>query len=252
MLFDTHTHMLDERYDEDRDSVMKELPQKNVCGIVENASDLETSYLAVEFANKYDFVYATVGLHPHSASEWDGNTKKELTELAKNKRVVAIGEIGLDYYYDHSERDVQREVFCEQMQLAKELDLPVVIHSREATKDVVSVLEQFPTVSGVIHCFSGSVETMEIMLNMGYYIAFGGSLTFKNAKKTVEVAKCVPSDKILIETDCPYLTPIPYRGKRNTPEYVSFVAQKLAEVRNVSVEEIEDMTLRNAKMVFGI
>jgi TatD DNase family protein len=193
-----------------------------------------------------------VGVHPHDAKTWDAYSGPQLKALAKEDKVVAVGEIGLDYHYDFSPRSVQADVFEKQMQLARELSLPVAIHSREATADTLAVLRQFPDVSGILHSFSGSVETMEILVDMGYYISFNGSVTFKNAKKPVEVAKHVPLERMLIETDCPYMTPVPYRGKRNDPGYVGLVAQKIAEVREMEVGEVEAATTANARKIYSI
>ncbi len=252
MFFDTHAHFLDERFDEDRDRLIKELPQKGIGAVVECSADLENAIRAAALAGEYHMLYAAVGVHPHSASEWDDNTGKTLRALLNQPKVVAVGEIGLDYHYDFSPRDVQKRVFRAQMALAEEAGYPVVIHSREATEDVMEILRAFPGVKGILHCYSGSVETMEVLVQMGYWIAFGGSLTFHNAKKTVEVAKCVPQERMLIETDSPYMTPVPFRGKRNTPEYVKIVAQKLAEVRGMQIEEVERITTRNAARAFAI
>lgn len=252
MLFDTHAHLLDEKFDEDRNGLILSLPEKDVGWYTECASDMDTSIRAAALAKQYHMVYAAVGVHPHSASEWDEHSYGELKVLAKEEKVVGIGEIGLDYHYDFSPRDAQKQVFARQMELAQDVSLPVIIHSREATQDVMDILRKFPKVSGVLHSFSGSVETMREVLDMGYYISLSGVVTFKNAKKTVEVAAEVPLDRLLIETDSPYMTPVPHRGKRNDPSYVKHTARKIAEIRGMEPEELEEATTENAKAFFRI
>lgn len=252
MLFDTHVHLLDERFDEDRERVIGELGQKGVGQVVESSSDLADSIRAAALAKEHHIVHAAVGLHPHSASEWDDGTETALRALLKEPKVVAVGEIGLDYHYDFSPREVQREVFEKQIRLALDADMPIVVHSREATADTMEILRKYPGVRGELHCFSGSAETAKELVKMGYYIAFGGALTFKNARKTLEAAAAVPLDRLLVETDCPYMTPVPFRGKRNEPAYVKLVAEKLAEVKGVPYEEIVRVTMENGKRFFGI
>ena len=252
MLFDTHVHLLDERFDEDRERVIGELGQKGVGQVVESSSDLADSIRAAALAKEHHIVHAAVGLHPHSASEWDDGTETALRALLKEPKVVAVGEIGLDYHYDFSPREVQREVFEKQIRLALDADMPIVVHSREATADTMEILRKYPGVRGELHCFSGSAETAKELVKMGYYIAFGGALTFKNARKTLEAAAAVPLDRLLVETDCPYMTPVPFRGKRNEPAYVKLVAEKLADVKGVPYEEIVRVTMENGKRFFGI
>lgn len=252
MLFDTHAHLLDERFDADRAEVIRALPQKDVALVVESSSDLSYSIRAAALAKEHHTVYAAVGVHPHSASEWDDHTANALRALLREEKVVAVGEIGLDYHYDFSPREKQREVFEQQILLAREEGYPIVVHSREATADTVELLKRYPDVRGELHCFSGSAQTAEELVKMGYYIAFGGALTFKNARKTLEAAAAVPMERLLIETDCPYMTPVPFRGKRNEPAYVRLVAEKLAEVKGVSVEEIARVTMENGTRFFGI
>jgi len=252
MFFDTHAHLLDERFDSDRETVIKKLEFHEIGWVTECGSDMDTSIRAAALAETYGNIYAAVGIHPHDAKSWDGLSGAELKALAGQAKVVAIGEIGLDYHYDFSPRDVQRRVFEYQMEIAGELGLPVVIHSREATQDTLDVLSGFPKVKGIMHSFSGSTETMERLIGMGYYIAFGGMVTFNNAKKPLAAAGCVPLERLLIETDCPYMTPVPYRGKRNSPKYVKLVAEKIAGLRGLDTTEIEGITTRNAFEVFGI
>lgn len=252
MLFDTHAHLLDEKFDNDRERLIKELPSHNIGWVTECGSDMDTSIRAAALARTFRHIFAAVGVHPHDAKSWDAHAEKEIRALAGQPGVVAIGEIGLDYHYDFSPRDAQRNALERQLQLAQEAGLPVVIHSREATHDTLEVLRNFPAVYGIMHSFSGSVETMEKLVDMGYYIAFGGMVTFKNAKKPVESARRTPMERLLIETDCPYMTPVPHRGKRNEPKYVGLVAEVIANIRGVDAAEIEQATTWNARRVFGI
>ena len=232
MLIDSHAHLDDERFDKDRDDIIKSLYESYVELVINPGADLNSSIKAVALAEKYDNIYAAVGVHPHSASEMDQSTMDILRSFAAREKVVAIGEIGLDYYYDNSPRDVQRRWFREQLRLAKEVDLPVIIHSRDAAGDTMEILkeEQDGRLTGVLHCYSGSVEMAEEYIKLGFYISLAGPVTFKNAKVPKEVAKAVPLDKLLIETDSPYMTPEPYRGKRNEPKYVRYVAETIAEL----------------------
>lgn len=252
MLFDTHVHLLDERFDGDREEILLRLTENQVGNVVEASSDLENSIYAAALAREHHIVHAAVGIHPHSASEWDERTEETLRGLLQEPKVVAVGEIGLDYHYDFSPREKQKEVFERQIMLALDVDMPIVVHSREATADTMEILRRYPNVRGELHCFSGSAETAEELVKMGFYIAFGGAVTFKNARKTVTAAKAVPLERLLIETDCPYMTPVPFRGKRNEPAYVSYVAEKLAEVREIPLEEIVRITEENAKRFFGL
>jgi TatD DNase family protein len=252
MLFDSHAHLLDPRFDGDRQHIIARLPERGVEYVAEIGCCIDTSIRAAALAKEHHIIWAVVGVHPHDAKTWDGHSGPQLRALAKEGKVVAIGEIGLDYHYDFSPRDVQADVFERQMQLAQDLKLPVVIHSREATADTLDVLRRFPQVTGMMHSFSGSVETMELLIKIGYYISFNGSVTFKNAQKPVEAAARVPLERILVETDCPYMTPAPFRGKRNDPGYVGLVAQKIADIRGTDVEEIETATAKNAGALYGI
>lgn len=252
MLFDTHAHLLDARFDRDRDVLIQELPEKGIGWFTEIAFDMDSSINAAALAAKHYNIYAAVGVHPHEAKTWDDSFARELQSLAGHSKVVAIGEIGLDHHYDFSPRDVQRLVFEAQMQLAQELDMPVVVHSREATQETLEVLRGFPRVKGIWHSFTGSVETLEQALAMGYYAAFNGTVTFKNAHRPVTAAEHVPLERMLLETDCPYMTPVPHRGERNSPEYVGLVAQKIAALRHMELEEIEALTTRNAAEAYRI
>lgn len=254
MLFDTHAHLDDGRFDEDRDEVIEQCTEAGVDLILNAASNLETSHKSIGLAEKYPFIYASVGVHPHDASEMDERTAEVLAALAENKKVRAIGEIGLDYHYDLSPRDVQKKRFIEQIDLARQLKLPVIVHDREAHGDVMDVFKQsrIKEVGGVLHSFSGSEEMAMECIKLGLYISISGPVTFTNARKTVEAVRAVPLDMLLIETDSPYLTPVPHRGKRNYPGYVRLVAEKIAEIKGISFEEVAQKTMENGKRLFGI
>lgn len=255
MFIDSHAHLDDKRFDEDRDILIKGLKDNGIDIAINIGADLQTSINSVELSKKYEHIYASVGIHPHSADEADDKALKKIKELADNEKVVAIGEIGLDFYYDNSPRDEQRKCFKEHLRLAKELNLPVVIHSREASQETFDIIQeaQDGTLRGVMHCYSGSVEMAEEYINkLGFYISIGGPVTFKNARIVKEVAQFVPLDKLLIETDCPYLTPEPYRGKRNEPMYVKYTAAEIAKLRGITVEELAEATSRNARELFKI
>jgi TatD DNase family protein len=251
-LFDTHAHLLSEKFDEDRQSLISELPSRGLAGCIEVGTDLSSSGKAQRLAEGTDYIWAAIGVHPHDAGEATDDYIDSLTEIAKRPKVVAIGEIGLDYYYDFSPRDVQRQVFKRQLELAKRLALPVIIHMREATQDTLAILREHRDLSGVMHCFSGSPETAEICLGLGLHVSFTGSVTFKNARKVVEAAAVVPLDRLMAETDCPYLAPEPVRGRRNDPSNVRYVIEKLAEIKGVPTEEMADINIRNAKELFKI
>lgn len=254
MLIDSHVHLDDKRFDNDRDILIRNFKNNNIELVVNIGADLGTSVASVDLADKYENIYAAVGIHPHSAKDVNTLVMEKIRELATNKKVVAIGEIGLDFYYDNSPRDVQRKWFMEQLKLAKELDLPIIIHTRDASQETFDILKnnQDGTVRGVLHAFSGSPEMALEYVKMGFYISIGGPVTFKNARVVREVAEAVPLNKLLIETDCPYLTPEPYRGKRNEPVYVQYVAKKIAEVKAISYDELVKATNENAKKLFGI
>ncbi len=253
MLFDTHAHYDDARFDEDRAPLLHDMPQQNVGLILNPGCDLETSQKAVSYAESYNFMYAAVGYHPENLQ--NGVDLEGIEQLAKNHpKVRAIGEIGLDYYWekDAAARKKQQEIFHAQMRMAKRLQLPVIVHDREAHLDCLTIAEQHPDVRGVCHCYSGSAETAQQFLNLGYYLSFTGVITFKNAKKSHEVIEMMPLDRIMIETDAPYLTPDPFRGKRNSSLYLYRIAEKIAEIRNLSVEEIIHCTTENGMRFFQI
>jgi TatD DNase family protein len=254
MLFDTHAHLNAEQFDEDREEVLKRAQEMGVSRILNIGFNRDTIPTSLQLAEKYDYIYSSVGWHPQDAKDFTEGDYEWLKSLAKHPKVVAIGEIGLDYYWDTSPRDVQDRVFREQIRLAKEVKLPIIIHNRDAHEDVLKILreEHAEDVGGIMHAFSGSVEMAKACLDLNFYISFGGPLTFKNARKPKEVAKEVPLDRILIETDAPYLTPHPHRGKRNESGYVSYVAEVLAELRGLTVEEIARITYDNAVKVLKL
>lgn len=254
-MIDSHVHLDDEAFSEDREDIIKSLGENGIELVINNSSDLPSSERSVELANKYDNIYAAIGVHPHEASTYDDEVEKRLIELSGDKKVVALGEIGLDYYYDNSPRDVQKEVFKRQIELAAKLKKNIVIHSRDAAKDTFDILKEAHgkyDFIALIHCFSQSVDMMREYLKMGDYIALGGAVTFKNAKTPKEVAKAVDLDRLLLETDCPYMTPVPYRGKRNEPKLVKFTCQYIADLRQMDALELEKITGENTKRFFGI
>ena len=254
-MIDSHVHLDDEAFNGDREDIIKSLGENGIELVINNSSDLPSSERSVELANKYENIYAAIGVHPHEARTYDDEVEKRLIELSRDKKVLAIGEIGLDYYYDNSPRDVQREVFKRQIELAAKLKKNIVIHSRDAAKDTFDILKEAHEkydFTALIHCFSQSVDMMREYLKMGDYIALGGAVTFKNAKTPKEVAKAVDLDRLLLETDCPYMTPIPYRGKRNEPKLVKFTCQYIADLRQMDALELEKITGENTKRFFGI
>jgi len=255
MLIDTHTHLDDARYNDDREAVIARAREAGVEAFLTIGCDLATSHAAVALAEQYPFIYASIGVHPHEVKYVRDDWYDTFRHLAKNEKVVAYGEIGLDYHYNHSSPHEQRERFREQIQLARELTLPVIIHTREAQEDTIAILkeERVSEVGGVFHCFSGDAWLAKEALDLGFYLSFSGILTFQNATTLREIAKNTPLDRLLIETDCPYLTPVPYRGTRNEPAYVSQVAKQLAAIHpERSLEEIQRQTTENAKRLFKI
>ncbi|MFF2290641.1 TatD family hydrolase [Peribacillus butanolivorans] len=254
MLFDTHVHVNAEQFNEDLEDVIERAQEAGVNYMVVVGFDRPTITRAMELIETYDFMYAAVGWHPVDAIDMTEEDLKWIEELSSHPKVVAIGEMGLDYHWDKSPKAIQMEVFRKQIRLAKKVGLPIIIHNREATADIVNILkeEEASEVGGIMHCFSGSAETAMECIDMNFYISLGGPVTFKNAKKPKEVAAAVPLDRLLIETDCPYLAPHPYRGKRNEPSYVKLVADQIAEIKQLSVEEVSQATTDNAKKLFGI
>lgn len=252
MLFDTHTHLDDEKFDTDRDELIESFKSEGLTLLVNIGADMKTSEASVKLAEKYDFIYATVGVHPNVTGNMTEEDLARLKELAHHEKVVAIGEIGLDYHYDEPDPEIQKEWFKKQLILAKELNLPYVIHDRDAHADVLEIIKEVGYTNGVMHCFSGSAEMAKEVTKMGMYVSIAGQVTFKNAPKVQAVAQTVPLDKLLIETDSPYLTPEPFRGKRNNSAYVKHTAEKIAELRGMTFEEIAKITMENGKRFYNI
>ena len=251
MLFDTHAHMDDSGFDLDREELLAALPGQGIGLVMNPGCSLEASRNAVKLANRYDYIYAAVGSHPDAADEVNEAVLEEYRQLCReNPKIKAIGEIGLDYHYEDIPREIQQKAFRMQMALARELNLPVIVHEREAHEDGMKIVEEFPEVTGVFHCYSGSAEMAKWLIKRSWYIGFTGVLTFKNARKAVEVAASIPLDRIVLETDCPYMSPEPFRGKRNDPGKLYRMAEKLAEIRGLSVEEIHTITMENGKRLY--
>jgi len=252
MLFDTHAHLNDPAFDEDRAQLLETFKDAGV-GLVLNAGcSLESSRDCIALAESYPWIYASVGTHPDTADEVNEEVLEAYRQMCRHPKVKAIGEIGLDYYYETIHRETQMRAFRMQMALAEELDMPVIIHERDAHNDGMTIVKEFPKVKGVFHCYSGSAEMARQLVKLGWYIGFTGVLTFKNARKAVETAASIPLDRIVLETDCPFMAPVPYRGKRNHPGYLPFMAEKLAEIRGLPVEEIIRITTENAKRLYRI
>lgn len=250
-IIDTHTHIYDKQFENDFDDVMKRI-EDELEGIVSIGFDLESSLKSIELANRYLFVNAVIGVHPVDIKKYNDKVEKELERLAlTEKKVVAIGEIGLDYHWMEDPKDVQIAGFRKQMELAERVKKPVVIHTREALQDTLDVLKDYKNVGGILHCYPGSLEAAKPFLDR-YYLGIGGTLTFKNNKKTKELVKELPLEKIVLETDCPYLTPVPFRGKRNEPIYTKYVAEEVARIKEISVEQVIKVTTENAKKIYGI
>lgn len=251
-LFDTHAHLLDKRFDDDRQTLIQEMPGLGMVGMIECGTDLADSKNAAVLAADTLYIYAAVGIHPSEAEDVPTNYLEQIELLTRQSKVVAIGEIGLDYHYDFSPRDAQRRVFEQQLCLAEKLNMPVALHMRESTQDMMGILREHNGIRGVVHCFSGSAQTAEQCVAMGLCVSFTGTVTFKNAKKTMDAATVVPLSSIMAETDSPYLSPEPKRGGRNNPVNVQFVLQKLAEIKGVSFEEMCEINIENAKGLYNI
>lgn len=254
MIVDTHAHLSDRRLASDLEYWLQAARAAGVTQIVNVGADLQSSRSAVEQAASHSELFAAVGVHPHDAKDWNQQVEADLTALAQHPKVCAYGEIGLDYYYDHSPRDTQKQVFSAQLQIAKQLGLPVIVHDRDAHQDVLTMLEHHApfAAGGVMHCYSGSAEMVAAYVRLGFYISFAGPITFRNAKKPALAAQQVPAERLLVETDCPYLSPEPYRGKLNHPAQVTHVLQRLAELRAVDYIELAKQTTANAKRLFGL
>ena len=252
MYFDSHAHLDDRRFDDDRDEVFADLANHDVGLVMNIGCDLSSSLRSVALAKKYPFVYAAVGSHPDDADHVDAATLAMYESLCREEKVRAIGEIGLDYHYEDVPREIQRQAFRLQLELARKLNMPVIVHEREAHADAMELVREFSDVRGVFHCYSGALEQAKELVRRGWYIGFTGVLTFKNARKAVEVAEWLPLDRILIETDCPYMAPEPHRGRRNDSRYVPLVGKKLAEIKNLPEQQVAEATTENAKRLFGI
>ena len=251
MLFDTHAHMNDEAFAEDREALIAALPEQGVGLVMNPGCDRQSSLDAIALAEKFDHVYAAVGSHPDACDKVDEALIEEYRKLCKlHPKVRAIGEIGLDYHYEDIPRQIQQKAFRMQMELARELSMPVIVHERDAHQDGLAIVDEFPEVKGVFHCYSGSLEMAKELIKRGWYIGFTGVLTFKNAKKAVEVAANIPLDRLVLETDCPYMAPEPFRGKRNDPGKIYRMAEKLAQIRQMPVEEIRRITTENGKRLY--
>ena len=253
MLFDTHAHMDDRAFDDDRGELLSRLPEAGIGLLMNPGCSLASSRAACALAKEYDYIYAAVGSHPDAAAEVSPEVLEAYRALVReNPKVKAIGEIGLDYHYEDVPREIQKEAFRAQMALAAEMNLPVIVHEREAHADGMAIVREFPTVTGVFHCYSGSLEMAKELVSLGWYIGFTGVLTFKNARKALEVAASLPLDRIVLETDCPYMSPEPFRGKRNDPGKLYRMAQALASLRGLSEEDVQRITLENGRRLYRI
>ena len=253
MLFDTHAHMDDRAFDADREQLLSSFPEQGLALVMNPGCSLESSRNVDILTRQYPFLYGAVGSHPDVADEVNEAVLDEYRRLVReNPKVRAIGEIGLDYHYEDIPREIQLKAFRMQMELARELKLPVIVHERDAHEDGMKVVTEFPELTGVFHCYSGSAEMAKELIKRGWYIGFTGVLTFKNARKAIEVASAIPLDRIVLETDCPYMSPEPFRGKRNDPGYLYRMAERLAEIRGISLEEVHAATMENAKRLYRL
>lgn len=252
-IFDAHAHYDDEQFDSDRDTIIKELEENGVIGVLNCGATFDGALASVEYAGKFDIFYAAVGIHPEHADTVDEAMMVKLRDLSGRKKVLAIGEIGLDYYWEENPaRDIQLNAFRLQMGLARELNLPVIIHDRDAHGDTLMVMKEFPEVTGEVHCFSGSAEFAKECLKLGYYIGITGVVTFKNARKIIKVVEETPLDRLILETDCPYMAPVPYRGKRNRSEYIKEIIEKTAEIKGYSEDVVANAAISNVKSLLRI
>lgn len=253
MIFDTHAHYDSEQFNEDRETLLASMPAKGVAGIVNVGASLKGCKASIEFANKYPFMYAAVGVHPDEVGELNEETFAWLEEWCKEDKVVAIGEIGLDYYWDEEPREVQQQWFIRQLELARKLNLPVNIHSRDAAEDTFRIMKEHANgLTGIIHCFSGSKEMAVEYVKLGFHIGVGGVVTFKNGKKLKQVVEAIPLESIVLETDAPYMAPTPFRGKRNDSSYIQYMAEEIANLKGITVEEVLEQTEKNARKVYNI
>ena len=253
-LIDTHSHYNDEKFDNDRDEVIQNITNSGITTIINAGYSLESSKRAIEIANNYDFMYATVGVSPNDIENLENNYIEQIKEMAKEQKVIAIGEIGLDYYWNKENKETQKEIFIKQVELANQLGLPIVIHTRDAVMDTIDILKNKVNCNkkGVFHCCPLNTELIKEGLKLGFYISFAGSITFKNSKNAEEIVKMVPIDRILTETDSPYLSPEPVRGTRNDSRKIKYIAQKIAQIKNMPIENIAEQIQKNAKTIFKI
>ena len=254
MIFDTHVHYDSEEFDEDREALLSGLQGQGIGAVVNIGASIRTTKNTLELIRKYPFIYGAAGVHPNETGELNDELMQWLREAAENPKIVAIGEIGLDYYWDKPDRETQKRWFVRQLDLARETGLPVVIHSRDAAKDTLDIMKEQKAgdIGGVIHCFSYGVEIAREYLNMGFYLGIGGVLTFKNARKLKEVAEYMPMDRLVLETDCPYLSPVPFRGKRNSSLYLPCVVVAVSQIKGISREQVEQITYDNARKLYGL
>jgi len=253
LIFDSHAHYDDEQFDEDREELLKELKENGVGAILNMSSDYESVKRTVELTKKYDFIYGAVGIHPEHADQYNEDVRKELTEILKGEKFKAVGEVGLDYYWDSNPpKEVQIRVLRDQYELAKSLGIPIILHDRESHEDILKIAKEYKDVTSVFHSYSGSVEMAREIIGIGGYIGISGVLTFKNARKLPDVVKEIPLERMLIETDAPYMAPVPYRGKRNRSDYLLGVADKIAEIRELTTDEVLEITSENMKRLFSI
>lgn len=253
LIFDSHAHYDDEQFDEDREELLKELKENGVGAILNMSSDYDSVKRTVELTEKYDFIYGAVGIHPEHADQYNEEVRKELTEILKGEKFKAVGEVGLDYYWDSNPpKEVQIRVLKDQYELAKSLDMPIILHDRESHEDILKIAKEYKDVISVFHSYSGSVEMAREIIGIGGYIGISGVLTFKNARKLPDVVKEIPLERMLIETDAPYMAPVPYRGKRNRSDYLIGVADKIAEIRELTRDEVLEITSENMKRLFSI
>ena len=250
-IFDTHSHYDDAQFDADRNDLLKSLPQKGVIGVVSCGCDPESTRFNAGLAEQYDYIYFAAGLHPENLEGLKMDDLDEIERYAKEERCVAIGEIGLDYHWMASSKEVQKEFFAAQCELANKLDMPVIVHDREAHADTLAILKHYRP-KGVLHCFSGSAETAKEIVKMGMYIGLNGVATFKNARKSIEAAKAIPIERLVLETDCPYLAPVPHRGKRNDSRFIPFIAERLGEELGIPAQELLNITAQNAKRLYEL
>ena len=251
-MIDTHSHINFEDYKENFDSFIEELKNNEIENVVIPGVEPTTFNEIINLSEKYDMLYSAIGVHPSEAKTYNQEVEKEIYKLCKHKKVIAIGEIGLDYYWEQETKELQKEVFRKQLKIAEELKIPVLIHDREAHEDTFEILQEFNLENVIFHCFSGNADFAKKCIEKGYYIAIGGVVTFKNAKDLKEVAKIVPLDKLLLETDAPYLAPVPYRGKLNSPAYLKYIAQEIENLKEIDIKEVKKQTTQNAQKIFGI